>query len=77
MVGLPALVADKPGAASAQAALTAKEVAVLRRCTYDAARSIKRARAVFRELRRQDLPEYPESYEAASAILERLAGGDG
>ncbi len=79
IAGLPALVADKPRAESAQASsrppspLCAEEVALLQHCTYDAVRSIKRARAIFRELRRQDLPEYPESYEAASAILERLA----
>jgi hypothetical protein len=82
LAGLPTLVADKLGAESEQAAprppspLSAEEVALLRHCTYDAMRSIKRARAVFREMRRQDLPEYPESYEAVSAILERLASKD-
>ncbi len=78
MAGLPALAADKPGAEPEMAprplaALSAEEVALLRHCTYDAVRSIKRARAVFRDLRRHDLPEYPEAYEAAHAILERLA----
>jgi hypothetical protein len=79
LAGLPALDADKPCAESEQSAprppsaLSAEEVALLRHCTYDAIRSIKRARAVFREMRRQDLPEYPETYEAAWAILERLA----
>jgi hypothetical protein len=78
MAGLPALEADKPGtkpevASRPLSELSAEEVALLRHCTYDAVRSIKRARAVFRELRRHDLPEYPETYEAAHAILERLA----
>ena len=79
LAGLPALVVDKPGAEPEQVpsrsvpALSAEEVALLRHCTYDAVRSIKRARVVFRELCRQDLPEYPEAYEAAHAILERLA----
>ena len=78
-VGLPALRADRPAAEPEQAAprpsltLSAEEVALLRRCTYDAVKSIERARAVFRELRRHDLPEYPEAYRAAHAILERLA----
>ena len=53
--------------------LSVEEVAILRRCTYDAARSIKQARAVFRQLHRPDLPQYPENYEAAAALLERLA----
>jgi hypothetical protein len=79
LAGLPAFAADKLGTEPEQAtrrplsALSAEDVALLRHCTYDAVRSIKRARAVFRELRRHDLPEYPESYEAANAILERLA----
>jgi hypothetical protein len=81
LAGLPALAADKLGTEPEHeqatrrpmSALSAEDVALLRHCTYEAVRSIKRARAVFRELRRHDLPEYPESYEAANAILERLA----
>ncbi len=79
LAGLPALAADNPGAEPEHATtrppspLSAEEVALLQHFTYDAVRSIKRARAVFRELRRPDLPEYPDSYEAANAILDRLA----
>ena len=54
-------------------ALSAEEVSILSRCVYEAVRSIKHARAVFRQARRPDLPQYPESYEAAAAVLERLA----
>jgi len=74
-VGLPPLVARRTYAKPA--ALSAEEIAVLRSCTYDAVRSIKRARAIFRDMRRQDLPEYPQAYEAAEKILERLAGDNG
>ena len=80
MAGLPALVMDKitadpaPPTLHPPSALSADEIDVLRSCTYDAVRSIKRARAIFREMRRQDLPEYPETYESARALLERLAG---
>lgn len=53
-------------------ALSAEEVTILSRCMYDAVRSIKQARAVFRQARRLDLPPYPDTYEAAAAVLERL-----
>src|SRR5439155_19787510 len=53
-------------------ALSAEEVTILSRCMYDAVRSIKQARAVFRQARRPDLPPYPDTYEAAAAVLERL-----
>ncbi len=53
-------------------ALSAEEVTILRRCMYDAVRSIKQARAVFRQTRRPDLPPYPDTYEAAAAVLDRL-----
>ena len=78
-VGLPALAADKPGAAPERPparptlTLSPEEVALLRCCTHDAMKSIERARGIFRDLRRQDLPEYPGTYKAAHAILERLA----
>jgi hypothetical protein len=54
-------------------ALSAEEVTILSRCMYDAVRSIKQARAVFRQACRPDLPPYPDTYEAAAAVLERLA----
>ena len=71
--GLPPLAAEGVQANRPPPALTAEEIAILRSCTYDAIRSIKRARAIFREMRRLDLPEYPDTYEAAYAVLERLA----
>ncbi len=54
-------------------ALSGAEVKLLQRCIYDSMRSIKRARAVFRELHRSDLPEYPATYEEAWALLARLS----
>jgi hypothetical protein len=36
--------------------------------------SLKRARAVFRNLRRPDLPEHPGAYESTYSLLERLEG---
>jgi len=53
--------------------LSRAEIKLLQRCLDDAIRSIKRARAVFRELHRPDLPQYPNTYEGAWALLARLS----
>jgi hypothetical protein len=52
--------------------ISAADAEVLRLFILDALRSLKRARAVFREMARVDLPEYPTSYEGAWAILQRV-----
>jgi hypothetical protein len=77
LVGLAPLGADGRAVAEQRSlpltrALSAEEVTILSRCMYDAVRSIKQARAVFRQVRRPDLPPYPDTYEAAAAVLERL-----
>jgi hypothetical protein len=81
LVGLAPLGADDRGVAEQRSlplarALSAEEVTILSRCMYDAVRSIKQARAVFRQARRTDLPPYPDNYEAAAVVLERLASKD-
>ncbi len=77
LVGLAPLGADGRAVAEQRnlplaRTLSAEEVTILSRCMYDAVRSIKQARAVFRQARRPDLPPYPDTYEAAAAVLERL-----
>ncbi len=77
LVGLAPLGADGRAVAEQQRlplarALSAEEVTILSRCVYDAVRSIKQARAVFRQAHRPDLPPYPDTYDAAAAVLERL-----
>jgi hypothetical protein len=77
LVGLAPLGADGRAVAEQRSlplarALSAEEVSILSRCMYDAVRSIKQARAVFRQVHRSDLPPYPDTYEAAAAVLERL-----
>jgi hypothetical protein len=77
LVGLAPLGADGRAVAEQRnlpltRAVSAEEVTLLSRCVYDAVRSIKHARAVFRQVRRPDLPPYPDTYEAAAAVLERL-----
>ncbi len=77
LAGLPALEPYRSGAAPQPvdelATLTREEVALLRHYVSESVVSIKRARGVFRELRRLDLPEYPMSYDAVYALLKRLA----
>jgi hypothetical protein len=78
LAGLPSLASapSRPPAESTEPrALSAAEVHVLQRCIYDSMIAIKRARAVFRELGRNDLPQYPPTYEQAWAALVRLSSG--
>jgi len=70
---LAAVASSSPATSAAPICLSGAEVKLLQSCLYDAMRSIKRARAVFRELRRPELPEYPPTYEQAWALLARLA----
>jgi hypothetical protein len=53
-------------------AITLEEVFLLRRYVSESVAAIKRARAVFRELRRADLPEYPRSHDDMAALVEKL-----
>jgi len=79
LAGVPPLATAAPGQPSALTApsnlptLSGAEVRLLERCIYDSVRSIKRARAVFRELHRPDLPQYPTTYEEACSLLTRLS----
>jgi len=80
LAGLPALPPrgpDKaprtPAVVRAAATLTPAEVVLLRQCLWEWVVSLKRARAVFRELQRADLPPYPKSYDAVRDLLERMS----
>lgn len=53
--------------------LSDQDVSLLGRYVEESLRSLKRARAVFRELRREDLPPYPGSYDAVRGLLDRLS----
>jgi hypothetical protein len=70
---LAAVASSSPATWAAPPHLSGTEVKLLQGCLNDAIRSIKRARAVFRELHRPELPEYPPTYEQAWALLGRLA----
>jgi hypothetical protein len=78
LAGLPPVstAASRPSAELTEPpALSGAEVRVLQRCIYDAMMAIKRARAMFRELGRNDLPQYPATYEQAWAALVRVSSG--
>ena len=60
-------------ATSQRTPLSTDEVSLLCRYVDESVRSIKRARATFRELRREDLPPYPADFEAVRGLLQRLA----
>jgi hypothetical protein len=74
LAGLPPADAATPreSTPSARPPLSTDERSLLRRYVEDSVRSIKRARAVFRELRREDLPAYPADFEAVRALIDRL-----
>ena len=69
--------AASPPAPIDQAKMTPSEVQLLGRFLAESVSSIKRARAAFRALGRNDLPEYPATYEEAHTLLARLRAGDG
>ncbi|MGO9830213.1 MAG: replication-relaxation family protein [Myxococcaceae bacterium] len=78
LAGLPALahatsVEHERAGWGKETYLVAEDVAVLRQYVQESVGSIKRARAVFRQLGRPDLPEYPVNYERAYALLDRIA----
>jgi len=68
----PAQTAFGGTAPAPKTAIGREEIALLTRYLSDSVRSIKRARGVFRELRREDLPVYPDSYTEVEALLTRL-----
>jgi hypothetical protein len=77
LVGLPPLesadaCAPARAAAPEGALVSPEDVALLRRYVQESVMALKRARAVFRSLRRPDLPEYPGAYESTYSLLERL-----
>jgi len=78
LAGLPflAIAAQRTPAESTEPpALSSAEVRILQRCIYDAMIAIKRARAAFRQLGRNDLPQYPTTYEQAWAAIVRVSSG--
>ena len=77
LAGLPPSGLESPPAVVTRPPLSTEEVSLLCRYLEDSVRSIKRARAVFRELRREDLPPYPTAYEPVRELLERQRGSKG